>query len=128
MDFKKLILSSFVLLGADYLYLSSHSSYFRSVFEKIQKQYTINIFAVVLCYIAIVVMLNYFIIQKYSNTSKAMIRDAFVLGFTTYLIYEATNYATLKNWPLYLVVVDSIWGGILFTTVSYVTLKIRRAI
>ena len=73
-------------------------------------------------------MLNYFIIQKYSKPSNRMLRNSFVLGFTTYLIYEATNYATLKNWPVYMLIVDSFWGGILYATVSYLTLKLRTLI
>ncbi len=34
-------------------------------------------------------------------------------GFFTYATYDMTNYATLKNWPVSIVVVDIIWGTVL---------------
>ena len=40
-----------------------------------------------------------------------------------HIIYDLTNYATIEKWPLYLVVVDSIWGGGLFALTTYLTLK-----
>lgn len=36
-----------------------------------------------------------------------------LLGLVAYGTYDMSNYATLKNWPVSVVVVDIIWGGIL---------------
>lgn len=33
-----------------------------------------------------------------------------LLGLMAYGAYDMTNYATLKNWPLAIVVVDIVWG------------------
>jgi uncharacterized membrane protein len=33
-----------------------------------------------------------------------------LFGFFTYATYDLTNLATLKNWPLVIVVVDILWG------------------
>jgi uncharacterized membrane protein len=33
-----------------------------------------------------------------------------LLGFVVYGVYDFTNYATLKDWPLGLLVVDIAWG------------------
>ena len=38
-----------------------------------------------------------------------MMRGA-VLGLIAYGTYDFTNYATLKQWPLTMVIVDLIWG------------------
>ena len=35
---------------------------------------------------------------------------AALLGFVAYGTYDFTNYATLKDWPLHIVVIDVIWG------------------
>ena len=35
----------------------------------------------------------------------------FVFGVITYGVYDLTNYSTLENWSLRLVVVDMVWGG-----------------
>ena len=40
-----------------------------------------------------------------------------LLGAIAYATYDVSNYATLKNWPAVVVVVDIIWGAVL-TAVS----------
>jgi uncharacterized membrane protein len=44
-----------------------------------------------------------------------------LFGFFTYATYEMTNLATLKDWPLPMVVVDIAWGTVLGASVSAVT-------
>ncbi|TVP77945.1 DUF2177 family protein [Thioalkalivibrio sp.] len=41
-----------------------------------------------------------------------------LFGFFTYATYELTNLATLKDWPLKVVLVDTAWGAALCTTVA----------
>ena len=42
-------------------------------------------------------------------------------GFITYATYDLTNLATLKGWPLKVVIVDLIWGMVLSGSVSIIT-------
>ena len=37
-----------------------------------------------------------------------------LLGATVYGVYELTNHATLDKWPIWMVVVDTLWGAALF--------------
>ncbi len=49
-----------------------------------------------------------------------------LFGFFTYATYDLTNLATLKDWPLSVVVVDILWGAVLsgsVATLSYATGK-----
>ena len=39
-------------------------------------------------------------------------------GFITYATYDLTNLATLKDWPVFLTLVDILWGTILAILVS----------
>lgn len=39
-------------------------------------------------------------------------------GFITYATYDLTNLATLKGWPLQIVIIDMIWGSILSMLVA----------
>jgi uncharacterized membrane protein len=39
-------------------------------------------------------------------------------GFFTYATYELTNRATLPNWPLKIVLIDTLWGVVLCTLVA----------
>ena len=41
-----------------------------------------------------------------------------LFGFFTYMTYELTNLALLKDWPLNIVLVDIIWGVVLCTAVA----------
>jgi uncharacterized membrane protein len=57
-------------------------------------------------------------------------RDAVILGslygFFTYATYDLTNLATIKEWPLVIVVVDILWGVCLCTLVAYLSFMISR--
>lgn len=48
---------------------------------------------------------------------KALMLGA-LFGFFTYMTYDLTNLATLKNWPVLLTFVDTLWGTVLSATVA----------
>jgi len=41
-----------------------------------------------------------------------------LFGLFTYATYDLTNLATLKDWPVPIVIVDIIWGMVLCGTIS----------
>lgn len=45
------------------------------------------------------------------------LKDAFLTGLCVYAVYDFTVVAVFKDYPLYLAVGDSLWGGILFSAV-----------
>jgi len=51
------------------------------------------------------------------SLAKAAIWGA-LFGFFTYATYDLTNLATLREWPIKVVVVDIVWGTILCTLVA----------
>ena len=59
-------------------------------------------------------------------------KDAFVtgalFGFFAYAVYDLTNLATLKNWPLALTIVDLAWGSLLTGMSAALTVLIVRGI
>ncbi len=50
----------------------------------------------------------------------------FAFGAVVYGVYEFTNFATLRNWSVSLVVVDTLWGGILCSLTSMVIVFIQE--
>lgn len=50
--------------------------------------------------------------MKLGSSHTALINGA-LFGFFAYATYDMTNYATLRNWPLSVSVVDIIWGTLL---------------
>jgi uncharacterized membrane protein len=59
------------------------------------------------------------------SLAKAAIWGA-LFGFFTYATYDLTNLATLKGWPLKIVVIDVIWGTLLCTLVASASYLIGR--
>ncbi|WP_264082203.1 DUF2177 family protein [Desulfuromonas versatilis] len=49
-----------------------------------------------------------------------------LFGFFTYATYDLTNLATLKDWPIQVVVVDIAWGTVLCTLVAVGSYLIGR--
>uniref|UniRef100_A0A6C0HSF3 DUF2177 family protein n=1 Tax=viral metagenome TaxID=1070528 RepID=A0A6C0HSF3_9ZZZZ len=99
----------FVLLGLDGLYLYLTQKYTTRVL-KIKKM---NYFAMIICYLFVLFAYYYFV---YLPKKSAIY--AFILGFTINGIYETTNLTIFENWPVPLVIMDTMWGGILFYLVT----------
>ena len=49
-----------------------------------------------------------------------------LFGFFTYATYDLTNLATMKGWPLKVVLVDVAWGTLLVTFVASASYFIGR--
>jgi len=49
-----------------------------------------------------------------------------LFGFFTYATYDLSNLATIKDWPLMVVVVDIIWGVCLCTLTAFFSYMISR--
>ena len=49
-----------------------------------------------------------------------------LFGFFTYATYDLTNLATLREWPIKVVVVDVLWGTVLCTLVASGSFMIGR--
>jgi uncharacterized membrane protein len=64
-------------------------------------------------------------INDHNDITKA-IALGFLFGFIAYATYDLTNLSTLKNWPLTLVIVDMLWGGILSATVASASFGIAK--
>lgn len=45
-------------------------------------------------------------------------------GLVTYATYDLTNYATLKDWPVIITIIDLAWGSFLGASVSFITYQI----
>ena len=44
--------------------------------------------------------------------------DAIWLGFVAYVTYDLTNLATIEGWPLFVTVIDLIWGAFVASSTS----------
>jgi len=119
---KALILSGTILLSLDLTYLFIFKDFMLSILYKVQKtELKVNIKSALACYLLLVSGLYYFIIKK-----RAPPKDAFLLGVLINGVYETTNYAFFKEWSPLLVVMDTLWGGILLSTTTLLYYKITK--
>ena len=117
MKIKPILISAIVMLFLDFIYLSAFSNFFNNLVRSIQgRAINFKITGAIMCYILLIVGLNYFIIDK-----KKSIADAFLLGIVIYGVYEFTNYAILDKWNIKAVALDTLWGGILFALTTKAT-------
>ena len=118
----EIFLISIILVVIDTGYLYSMKNFFNNQIKLVQgTDIQMNIYAAILCYIALVYGLYYFIIKD-----KRPLIDAFIFGIVIYAVYELTTMALLKKWSWKTVVLDTLWGGILFTITTYLVYAIKK--
>ncbi len=107
---KTLILTGLVMLGLDTIYLSAMRDMFEIQIAAVQRvALQFRPLGAVICYPLLIAGLYYFILR-----TRRPISDAFFLGIVIYGVYESTTYALFKQWKLKTLIMDTLWGGILF--------------
>lgn len=110
-----LLISAIIFISIDFIYLNVMKGYFFKQIQMVQGSAPkINYLGAALCYIFLIIGINYFIIKPRKSVS-----DAFLLGIVIYGVYETTTYALLKNWSILTVILDTLWGGLLFASTTY---------
>ena len=76
-----------------------------------------NMVAAFLFYVIYVAGIVWFCVHNSADWKAALIAGA-LFGFFCYATYDMTNYATLRDWPLKMVIVDIAWGTVLTGAVA----------
>jgi uncharacterized membrane protein len=122
-DFLMLV-SAIIFITTDFVYLNVIKDYFSNQIKLVQgSEPKVNFLGVALCYIFLIAGINYFIIKP-----RKSVNDAFLLGVVIYGVYETTNYALFKNWSILTVIIDTLWGGLLFAFTTYMVNMLRGLI
>jgi len=115
------LVSAIVFISIDFVYLNVMKGYFDRQIKLVQgSPIKMNLLGAALCYILLIVGINYFIIKPRKSVS-----DAFLLGIIIYGVYETTTYALLKDWSILTVMIDTLWGGLLFAATTYIVNLVR---
>ena len=119
-----MLVSAIIFISIDSIWLNLMKNYFSKQIQSVQgSSIKINFLGAALCYLFLIVGINYFIIKP-----KRSIYDAFLLGLIIYGVYETTSYSLLKNWSILTVILDTLWGGILFASTTYIVNIMRSFI
>lgn len=88
----------------------------------------VNWIAAIIFYMIFIAGILFFVINpsiEKDNIRYAILAGAF-FGFITYSTYDLTNLATVKDWPIRIVIIDIIWGTILATSTSTLSFLIIK--
>jgi len=117
---KTLLLTGVVLLSLDTIYINAMKNMFEIQIAAVQRvALQFRLFGAIMCYALLIGGLYYFILRP-----RRPILDAFFLGILIYGVYESTTYALLKQWKLKTVIIDTLWGGILFALTTAIVYKL----
>ena len=106
-----------IFLVLDIGFLSFQRKTFENQIFAIQKdKIQMNIPSAIACYIFLLFGLYYFILKDRRSPLEAML-----LGLIIYGVYETTTYALLKNWKFKTVIIDTLWGSVLFYSTTFFT-------
>lgn len=101
-----LVKNAVVIFGLDLPWLYGISGWSGSVIRAIQgSPMEFRAWPAVVVYVAL----------GYLLTLADSAKSAFALGACVYAVYDFTNLATFKKYPVQLAVADSLWGGTLMT-------------
>jgi len=88
----------------------------------------VNWVAAIIFYLMYIVGILFFAVRPALNGSSwqqaALLGGLY--GFFTYATYDFTNLATIKDWPLVIVLVDVLWGVCLCMVVSVLSLAVAK--
>lgn len=121
-------LITFVLLDIIWLGVISKNLYSSEIGHLMSER--LNYLAVIAFYLVFITGLVILAIMPGLKETelKRTIINAAVLGFVSYATYDLTNYATLKDWPLRVVLIDISWGTFISTITSIVGFYISSLI
>ena len=125
MNIKLFIIFSIVFLILDISWIQIFVKKFGPMIEKVQgSPMIVNVYGALGAYI--VMLFTYYNII-YDGDMPNYTRAA-LLGLAVYGTYEFTNYATIKNWDLTVLLMDICWGSIVGVLSLYITNLIYKRI
>jgi len=120
----KYFLTAIIFVVLDGIYLNLVKGYFNQQIQKIQgSPIQLNLIYTAITYIFLIFGLIYFIIEKHKS-----VKDAALLGFVIYGVFEFTSISLFKNWSIVTVLMDTTWGTILYALTTGLVYKIINII
>jgi uncharacterized membrane protein len=123
-----IVLLTFLIIDMVWLNFVAKNFYSKQIGHLMKTD--INVIAAGLFYLLFIIGLVLFVINpalEKNSWLHALLYGA-LFGLVSYATYDLTNFATLKDWPLLVTIVDLFWGMFLTGSVSLVSFFIARKI
>ncbi len=103
------------MLLVDVAWLTATGSFYKQQFGDISRlqEGTVLYWAGAVVYLVMAASLVFFALPLVGESWLGAALIGALFGFSVYAVYDFTNLATLKHWPLILLAVDISWGSTL---------------
>lgn len=129
MSIIQIILVIVLVLLLDYVWITANTRMYRGMYSSIQKrEMKINKVGAVLAYLFILITFIVFVIPAVEKTDKSLsacFLNGGLMGLCIYGIYNFTNMAVFYDYSLAVSIIDTLWGCVLFTVVSFIVVNLK---
>ena len=87
----------------------------------------VNMLFALIVYVAMVILSSVFLAPKVLNFSSYLHvwGYGFLFGLCSFAVFDFTNGALFKEYPLAFMLTDTLWGGVLFSTAAVLMFKFK---
>lgn len=116
-----LIFLTIFVLVIDFIWLNMNTQIYKKLVLSVQKQeMKVNIIGAFLSYFCVILLLVFYAIPLVRSKSKTpSIQTCIIygggMGFLAYAIFNFTNLGIFRNYDIKTALLDTIWGGVLFS-------------
>ena len=126
-----IVLAILVMFVLDAIWICLNKPRYAALVSSVQiKKMRVRIVPTIIAYLAMVIGLVFIIIPNAKKELKLNGNTAIMValkcgglfGFVVYTIYNATNYAIFDGYLLRIAIMDTLWGTLLFSIVTWVAI------
>jgi uncharacterized membrane protein len=134
---KQYVVALVLILGLDAIWISSNRKMYGDMVRSVQGsvmhvRQLAAVVAYVLMYVGLVVLVLPALLASTTSTKgqakrpslAEVVRVAGLYGFTVYGIYNATNMAIFKAYPLKVALMDTAWGTFVYTFTAWAVTRL----
>jgi uncharacterized membrane protein len=119
---KEILISGVALLSLDAVYITLTKKLWDIQIASVQRvSMQVRILGAIVCYMLLIGGLYFFILRTHRP-----IMEAFLLGILIYGVFDSTNYAILKKWDWKIALMDTLWGGTVFTLTTMIVYRAAK--
>jgi uncharacterized membrane protein len=123
--YKIISIVTFLVLTIDFIWIKlvMFDQYNKLIADIQKTSLIVRFIPTILSYMTIILPIVIFVIPKLTPERRVLDSIVYggVMGLMMYGMFSFTNYALIKQWSLQVVLLDTIWGAILYSIVSLLT-------